>query len=147
MLFDNEQYILSSTSVYKNNVSSNTSTLFDTNVFPKLEYVVNSRNSINKTFDIQMIGGRFYGGDEKDLKPIHAEYKTPLKQKGELKNGEGITNREYDFRLNIPRDTRSSNQYGGRLKGKTMQSILWSTSNNTDFSIQYITTKYRISWA
>lgn len=147
MLFDNEQYILSSTNVYKNNVSSNTSTLFDTNVFPKLEYVVNSRNSINKTFDIQMIGGRFYGGDEKDLKPIQAEYKTPLKQKGELKNGEGITNREYDFRLNIPRDTRSSNQYGGRLKGKTMQSILWSTSNNTDFSIQYITTKYRISWA
>lgn len=147
MVFDGKQYLLSDNNVYEHNVQSDAATLFGSPAKPSLTYTVNHRNSQNKTFDIQLIGGRLYGGDDEDLKVLFAEYKTPLKQIGKINNGEGITNREYDFRLNVPRDIQSEGQYGGRLKGKTMECKLWSTSNSTDFSLQYITTKYRISWA
>jgi len=97
---------------------------------------------MNKVFDIQTFGGRLYGGD--NLKSLILKYDTPLKQHGETK-GSNITNIEYDFRVAVPRHNNS--EYGDRLRGKTMQCELSSTNNSTDFSLQYIITKYRISWS
>ena len=95
-----------------------------------------------KVFDIQTFGGRFYGGD--NLSNIHFEYNTPLKQHSGC-SGNAVTNREYDFRLNIPRN--NDDVYGGRMRGKTMQCEFRSSSNSDDFSLQYIITKYRMSWS
>ena len=137
------------------NYSGQTSKFFkDENVHPMIKFVINKNNTIVKTFDIQTFGGRLYGGDvqEGDLDSINIKYHTPLKQFGEI-HGNEITDREYDFRLNIPRAQYVQNgvvktsEYGGRLRGKTMQCELSSSSNSTDFSLQYIITKYRISWS
>ena len=111
-------------------------------LLPKLKLVVNKNSVVNKVFDIQTFGGRMYGGD--DLKDLRFKFDTPLKQHGEIK-GDRITNREYDFRLAVPRHNNS--EYGDRLRGKTMQCELSSKNNSTDFSLQYIITKYRISWS
>ena len=129
-------------SVYKQWSDAQNAQLFGENIYPKIQYVVNSQNMFPKVFDIQTLGGRFYGGD--DLHNLQFDYNTPLKQHSEC-TGTAVTNREYDFRLDIPRNNNDS--YGGRMRGKTMQCELSSTSNSTDFSIQYITTKYRMSWS
>ena len=111
---------------------------------PKLKYIVNKDPVYNKVFDVQTFGGRFYGGDDEDLVNLNLDYKTPLKQHSRAEHGEGITNREYDYRLAIPRN--NDDLYGGRMRGKTMECEITSDSNNKDFSIQYVTTKYRMSW-
>ena len=111
---------------------------------PKLKYIVNKDPIYNKVFDVQTFGGRFYGGDDEDLVNLNFDYKTPLKQHSRAEHGEGITNREYDYRLAIPRN--NDDLYGGRMRGKTMECEITSDSNNKDFSIQYVTTKYRMSW-
>lgn len=153
--------------------------LFNDRIYPYISYVVNKNNTIVKTFDIQTMGGSFYGNSTeenadanninkiqnltskwhssfeqgKPLYNINIKFKTPLNQEGRIINGNGITNREYDFRLNVPRQGKENNNswvtesYGDRLKGKTMQCELSSISNSTDFSLQYVTTKYRISWS
>lgn len=129
----------------QNAVSTN-----NTNLTPCLKYIVNNNPQYNKVYDIQTIGGTLYDGD--NLTNISMQYTTPLKQIGKC-DGTVITNREYDFRLNVPRagklvsDIWTVNEYGDRLRGKTMQCELWSSSNSTDFSLQYITTKYRMSWS
>ena len=172
-------------SVYKQSQNEETSHLFNSlYVQPYLKYIVNTNNTLGKTYDIQIIGGNLYNSKDealtvdskldvidfekvqrfqnqpslKDepynhqyhttehLKSLQLRYTTPLKQEGVIKDGKGITNREYDYRLNIPRET-GNDVYGGRLRGKTMQCELWSTSSSTDFSLQYITTKYRMSWS
>ena len=64
------------------------------------------------------------------------------------------SNYEYEYRLTIPRDGEGKNtnpfdsekQWGNRMRGKTMQCELKSSSNNLDFSLQYIITKFRTSW-
>lgn len=112
---------------------------------PKLKYIVNKDPVYNKVFDVQTFGGRFYGGDGEDLVNLNFDYKTPLKQHSSAEHGEGITNREYDYRLAIPRN--NDDLYGGRMRGKTMECEITSDSNNKDFSIQYVTTKYRMSWS
>ena len=129
-------------SIYNQKSDDSKAQLFGTDIHPKIQYVINSQNMFPKVFDIQTFGGRFYGGD--DLSSLRFDYKTPLKQYS-MCNGNAVTNREYDFRLDIPRNNNDS--YGGRMRGKTMQCELSSTSNSTDFSIQYITTKYRMSWS
>lgn len=151
--------------VYRSNDNkSSISWMFHNPAYPKLQYVVNKDSWNTKTFDIQTFGGRLYGGD--DLNKLKFVYNTPLKQRGELKGTKlsntvefdttyrGVSNREYDFRLNVPRAGKyDSNgkwvteEYGDRLRGKTMQCELSSTSNSTDFSLQYIITKYRTSWS
>lgn len=131
------------TAIYKQNVTENNeSELFGQPMLPKLQYVVNSQNMFPKVFDIQTFGGRFYGGD--DLTSLRFDYKTPLKQHSNC-TGSAVTNREYDFRLDIPRN--NNDVYGGRMRGKTMECEFSSTSNSTDFSLQYIVTKYRMSWS
>lgn len=137
--------------IYKWNSSGQQSTLFGINAVPKLKYVVNKQPIYNKVFDITTFGGRFYGGGAEDIKPNDAldnltfKFSTPLKQNSEGTGRQLITNREYDFRLAIPRNANSA--YGDRMRGKTMQCELSSSSNSTDFSLQYIITKFRMSWS
>jgi hypothetical protein len=116
--------------------------LFEEEHHPMLKYVVNKEPTFNKVFDIQTFGGRFYSGYVGELQ---LDYYTPLKQHSQIRNGEGITDREYDYRLAIPRN--NDDIYGGRMRGKTMECVLTSSSNDKDFSIQYIVTKYRMSWS
>lgn len=124
---------------------SGSSELFETSIYPYLKFVVNKESTFVKTFDIQIIGGRLYGGE--DLSAITMDYSTPLKQQSSINlTSNNVTNREYDFRLTIPRNGNNTS-WGDRMRGKTMQCQLSSTSNSTDFSLQYITTKYRMSWS
>ena len=116
---------------------------FSNMLYPYVKYVINDNNTFPKVFDNITFGGRFYGGDKEDITPLHFKFKTPLKQQGDA-DGTSVENREYDFRMAIPRHKNS--QYGDRLRGKTMQCEMWSLKSDVDFSLQYITTKYRISW-
>lgn len=129
--------------IYRWNNESEDSTLFDMRATPLIRYIINKESSNNKTFDISTFGGRFYGGD--NLDNLTFTFNTPLKQHSTGTGNSLITNREYDFRLDIPRNNNSS--YGDRMRGKTMQCELKSSSNSTDFSLQYIITKYRMSWS
>lgn len=118
-------------------------------LFPYLKYVANENGTFTKVFDNAEFGGRVYGGDKDALKHLHMTFSTPLKQRGIL-DGDQIENREYNFRYVIPRaEDRNGNNslYGDRLRGKIMQCELRSDSNDYDFSLQFIKTKYRISWS
>lgn len=119
---------------------------------PYLKYIVNDNQQMNKVFDNVSFGARIYGGGsmkngERDKTPLHPvafSFSTPLKQHSSI-NGKDFENVEYDFRFAVPRNNGSA--YGDRMRGKTMQCEFSSTSNSLDLSIQYITTKYRISWS
>ena len=118
---------------------------------PYLKYVVNANSVYTKVFDNAEIAGRLYGGGDvrtyMNPNPLNAltfVFKTPLKQEGII-DGTKIDNTEYNFRFAIPRNNGSA--WGDRLRGKTMQAELMSTSNSYDFSLQCIMTKYRISWS
>jgi hypothetical protein len=119
-------------------------------IYPYLKYIVNANAVYTKVFDNAEIAGRLYGGgDERTyqnpspMNKLSFTFKTPLKQVGTI-TGDKIDNTEYNFRFAIPRNADAV--YGGRLRGKTMQAELKSTSNSYDFSLQCIMTKYRISW-
>lgn len=160
------------------NSQSGISKLFYGQALPKIEYVVNKFPQSTKTFDVQTFGGRFYGGAEKlttsrrnnksNIVTIEGEYsnspmshlifsyKTPLKQSSSVSGENVTTTREYDFRLNIPRNGIQNDQtftnkmqksWGDRMRGKFIRCTIESTSNDLDFSLQYITTKFRTSWA
>lgn len=136
--------ILTTTSrhIHVHNVQQEDVGLYGEAALPKLQYVVNTEATMPKVFDIQTFGGRFYGGD--DVSALQFKYNTPLKQESSC-TGTSVTNREYDFRLDIPRNNNDA--YGGRMRGKTMQCEFKSTSCSSDFSLQYIITKYRMSWS
>ena len=145
----NDLLLSSSDTIYKWNgkltSDPNTSLLFGQPAKPKVQYVVNKANAYNKVFDITTFGGRFYGGEDAGIDNLTFKFDTPLKQHSEDTGSSFITNREYDFRLAIPRNANSA--YGDRMRGKTMQCELSSSSNSTDFSLQYIITKFRMSWS
>ncbi len=165
-----KHYSLNKNNLYLDNTNyeGGRSQLFGIDAVPYLKYIVNKQQQI-KTFNIISFGGKFYGGSEETTNdiniyqnlqhagqnnsPLHVIdfiFKTPLKQEGRL-NGKRITNREYDFRAAIPRAGKLINNswiessYGDRLRGRTMECELKSSSNSTDFSIQYINTKFNIS--
>ena len=118
-------------------------------IFPYLKWVVNDNGTYTKVFDNAEFGGRVYGGDKEALRHLTLRFSTPLKQHSDL-SGDNIENREYNFRYVIPRTIDQNNNkplYGDRLRGKTMQCELESDSNIYDFSLQFIKTKYRISWS
>ena len=144
---------------WNDKINDNNITLFGTPIYPYLKYVVNRNNTLPKTFDITTFGGRVYGGEKPQLQMLKFTFNTPLKQKGVLEstgNSElcKIENREYDFRFAIPRACQyntetniwETKEFGDRLRGKTMQCELESSSSSYDFSLQYIITKYRTSW-
>lgn len=134
--------------------------IFGNELLPTIKYVVNANSTYTKVYDNSEFAGRFYGGDELD--DLSFRFTTPLKQEGRL-TGDKITNRQYDFEFAIPRAGKLleltiprheqkyirwvTSRYGDRLRGKTMQCEMSSTSNSLDFSLQYIMTKYRISWS
>ena len=126
--------------------------IFGHRIFPYLKYVVNKNQIYTKVFDNQEFGGRIYGGgdvrtfteDNPALKALTFKFSTPLKQYGEI-TGDLIDNTEYNYRFAIPRHNNA--EYGDRLRGKTMQCELQSSSNDYDFSLQWIKTKFRISWS
>lgn len=143
-IIDGVLYLSPNARIYKWNQSENKeSSLFEKEATPLVKYIVNKVNTYNKVFDISTFGGRFYGGN--DLDNLTFTFDTPLKQHSIGCGNKLITNREYDFRLDIPRNNNSD--YGDRMRGKTMQCELSSSSNSTDFSLQYIVTKYRMSWS
>lgn len=167
-----KQYMIGDNKLYEYNVDQDEVTLFDQPAKPKVKFVINTASDYTKTFDIQVFGGRFYGGGSQDqtatlrdgvydthrvtteLNPITFSYSTPLKQHASINAEKAVTNAEYDFRLTIPRDGEGAeknpfdvkSQWGNRLRGKLMQVELSSDSNSSDFALHYITTKYRISW-
>lgn len=123
-------------------------------LYPKLKFVVNKNSAINKTFDTITFGGKFYprvddGCYKHDLSKLSFAFNTDLNQHSEL-DSKDITDRENSFQFNIPRNgdigTNKTVQYGNRMRGKTMECEISSSDNSTDFSLQYITTKFRISW-
>ena len=113
---------------------------------PYIKCIINKQPTYTKVFDNGEFAGRVYGGD--DLSPITLKFKTPLKQFSYL-NGSDIQNREYNFKYIVPRNLEDGQYplYGGRLRGKFMQEEIESSSNSYDFSLQYIATKFRVSWS
>lgn len=132
----------------------------DENHYPKLKYVVNDKDTFTKVYDNVQIGmgesfyyREFYNGDDNDeyntdTQPLTFTFDT-IEQHSQI--SKNITNREYDLRFAVPRNAESTmkyaNNWGERMRGRTMQCELTSSSSSTGFSIQYIITKYRISWS
>ena len=137
LLVDNNQNI-SKWNQNNNNVALD---IAGNEITPSLKYVINKSGQFVKVFDQAEMGGRFYKGNTNKL---HLKFATPLMQSGNIE-GNKISNREYSFRYDIPRENGA--EWGRRLRGKTMQVELFSNSNSTDFSIQYVTTKFRMSWS
>lgn len=129
------------------------------NLEPCVKYIVNKDSAYVKVFDNVSFGlgdgfYRFYNSEEDDNirqeDALHLEFKfnTPHEQKSTM--SPVVTDREYDFRFAIPRDqnaTSKPNIWGGRMRGKTMQCEITAKDNFDKFSLQYIITKYRISWS
>lgn len=109
------------------------------NLMPYLKYVVNQNSSNVKVFD-NISFGASYGTDSL----LKFTFSTPL---GQNSSTSAITNREYDYRLAVPRN--NGEEYGGRMRGKTMQCEVYKYDDalNNNFALQYINTKYRISWS
>lgn len=173
----NQLFLSDNKKIYIQNKQDNEnySLLFGNPAFPKVRVVVNKNNTYNKTFDNVTFGGRMYKGSfipqfqnwpmensdgyyikDKDHmnSPMHhlkLSFTTPLKQESSIRGDKAIGVNEYDFRLAIPRDGSTIGgknvEYGNRMRGKTMQCEIASDYNSTDFSLQYITTKFRMSWS
>lgn len=104
---------------------------------PYVEFVINKHVTLPKVYDNQIINGSFNKND------LNITYTTQLGQEGKIENGVGISDRQLDYRLAIPRNRES--KYGDRLRGKIMNVTLESTNNSTKFAIGSVLTKYRLS--
>ena len=107
-------------------------------LIPYLKYVVNQNSQHVKVFD----NIRFGANRGEDI--TNFKFTTPLNQSSTAESTD-ITNREIDYRLAVPRN--NNDQYGGRMRGKTMQCEITAQNAKEGFSLQYINTKYRISWS
>lgn len=103
-----------------------------------LKYVVNDNSSYVKTFDNAEFGAK----TNDECNNMKITFKTKVGT-GTLTKDD-ITNREYSYRYAIPRAANA--EYGDRMRDKTM-SVEMTTDSDNNFSIQYIITKYRISWS
>lgn len=127
-------------------------------VITKLDY------KIGKTDGIYIKQKEHVG--ESPMQHLQFFFSTPLKQRSAISGDNAVSVNEYDFRLAIPRNGQNivsqikgdslyntkpsfdtTIDYGNRMKGKTMQCEIASDYNSTDFSLQYITTKFRMSWS
>ena len=172
-IVQNNLYLSDKNTLYTWNEQNvpNYAQLFNKPIFPKVRIVINKNNIYTKTFDNLTFGGRMYQGslptivdwpmqrgngeyveDEHLNAPMHHlvfTFETPLKQKSAIRGDKATSVDEYDYRLAIPRNGSSDTEieYGNRMRGKTMQCEIASDYNSTDFSLQYITTKFRMSWS
>lgn len=103
-----------------------------------LKYVVNDNSSYVKTFDNAEFGAK----TNDECNNMKITFKTKVGT-GTLTKDD-ITNREYSYRYAIPRAANA--EYGDRMRDKIM-SVEMTTDGDNNFSIQYIITKYRISWS
>lgn len=127
---------------------------YTNDLLPYLKYVINEDKTNVKVYDNVEFAGTIPNSDTAQQpgdtaastldSSIRFDFKTPLKQTSYIL-GTNITNRQLDFKFAIPRKNQS--QWGDRLRGKTMQCEMSSTSNSLNFSLQYFITKYRISWS
>ena len=132
-----------------------------------LVYIVNKNSRLVKTFDNVILGLNVYEHTEK-----YPEFQSNMHMKQPTKtqltnlsfvfttaeqqaiSDVKITNREYDYRFAIPRSSIYNQakkqyqqpEYGQRMKGRYMISELTIPSGNNTLSLQYITTKFRISY-
>lgn len=104
---------------------------------PYVEFVINKHIVLPKVYDNQIINGSFNKND------LNITYTTQLGQEGKIEKGVGISDRQLDYRLAVPRN--GDNKYGDRLRGKIMNVTLESISNSTQFAIGSVLTKYRLS--
>ena len=128
--FQNDLYFVDDT-LYKWNEEGGS-------LWHQLKYIVNDNSSYVKTFDNAEFGARM--NDEYNNMKLTFNTKVGT---GTLTKDD-ITNREYSYRYAIPRAANAN--YGDRMRDKTM-SVEMTTDGDNNFSIQYITTKYRISWS
>ena len=115
-----------------------------------VKYTVNQQPLVTKVFDNQSIvtqedlqGRPVY--DEDDYFSIDHKYtwETPMiKSASTLENS--ITLRENNHRFAIP---RAGGLYGDRIRGKYMVCEITSEKPRYTAAIQFITTKYRLSWS
>ena len=146
--FYNRLYLTDDKSLYEWNVKEDDkcrSGFNDILLMPYVKYVVNDNSQYVKVFDNEYFGGKF--GDNNTYH-LNFKFKTPLGQSSSITGDtvpKEITNREYDFRFAIPRNNGDS--YGGRMRGKTMQCEMIGRNSEETFSLQYIITKYRMSWS
>lgn len=115
-----------------------------------LRYVVNQQPLVTKVFDNQSIVTQedlqsrpIY--DKDDYFSINHKYSwtTPMiSSYSTLQNS--ITVRENNHRFSIPRE---GGLYGGRIRGKYMICEITSKKPRYTAAIQFITTKYRLSWS
>lgn len=115
-----------------------------------LRYVVNQQPLVTKVFDNQSIVTQedlqsrpVY--DKDDYFSINHKYSwtTPMiSSYSTLQNS--ITVRENNHRFAIP---RAGGLYGGRIRGKYMICEMTSKKPRYTAAIQFITTKYRLSWS
>lgn len=115
-----------------------------------LRYVVNQQPLVTKVFDNQSIVTQedlqsrpIY--DKDDYFSINHKYSwtTPMiSSYSTLKDS--ITVRENNHRFAIPRE---GGLYGGRIRGKYMICEMTSKKPRYTAAIQFITTKYRLSWS
>ena len=136
--FNDSLLLLDGKDIFKYNTSVDKKAYgFKNSLTPSIEFIVNKYTMHNKVFDNQIINMTF---DDKDH--IRFTYKTPLNQEGSVM-GDKMRDFECNYKLAIPRHKNS--EYGDRLRGKTMSCTISSMSNSTDFSIQSVLTKFRIS--
>ena len=115
-----------------------------------LRYVVNQQPLVTKVFDNQSIVTqedlqRRPVYDKDDYFSINHKYSwtTPMiSSYSTLKDS--ITVRENNHRFAIPRE---GGLYGGRIRGKYMICEMTSKKPRYTAAIQFITTKYRLSWS
>ena len=115
-----------------------------------LRYVVNQQPLVTKVFDNQSIVTqedlqRRPVYDKDDYFSINHKYSwtTPMiSSYSTLKDS--ITVRENNHRFAIP---RAGGLYGGRIRGKYMICEMTSKKPRYTAAIQFITTKYRLSWS
>lgn len=130
---------------------------------PKFIYVVNDNCTFPKSFDIMTFGGKFGDGPDFNLRftsqlnmdsglleSKYQGYDWNIIHTGtsEPDTISIITDKEGDYRMAIPRGAYIENgpkKYGSRMRGKWMQCEI--DSNSADFQLDYIITKYRMSWS
>lgn len=123
----------------ENSKGEDGSTSFGKPITPSVTYIANQPFNMVKVFDITTFGGHFDNTNSLNIK-----YTTPHGQESTA-TGDVISDREWDYRVCIPRNNDAD--YGNRMRDKVLECTLSSNSNSDDFSLEYVITKYRISWS